>query len=328
MKEQKERKKLLRRFLDGVYTKAEAFRILQYFSDKESNEVFDNLAAEVWEESAITCRTTTDEQNEEYKQEARKLLTAIERRSKRTWYRFGAITASLAVFVVLIWGGFNFIHNTFLSEITLLEVNTSYGEKKQLILPDGTQLILNSCSYVRYPKQFENRERCIELEGEGYFKVAHNDAIPFKIHTGRFDVRVLGTSFNVKSYDVDEIVSVSVETGKVQVDIPDAMMKLAAGEQIRINTISKEYNMRKDSELQVAAWVRGSLYFNSTPVRDVAKELERAYHCHIRFDPNHKFENLISGEHDNKDLESVLKSIEFTSNIKYTKDGRNILLYK
>lgn len=328
MKTQKARKTLLRRFLDGVYTKEEASQALQYISDPDTNEIFDDLAADIWDESAVYRRAITDIQHEEYKREARKLLDRIERRRKHYWYRVGAIAASIVVLVVTTWGGFNFARNVFQPNVTYLEVSTSYGQKKQLLLPDGTQLVLNSCSRVRYPKQFADRERCIELEGEGYFKVAHDEDAPFIINTVRFNVRVLGTSFNVKSYEADEIVSVSVEAGKVQVDLPEAMMKLTASEQIRINAISNEYSMRRNSEQQIAVWIRGSLYFNSTPICDVAKELERAYNCSIRFDPNHKFENLISGEHDNKDLESVLKSIEYTSNIKYKKDGRNILLYK
>ena len=58
----------------------------------------------------------------------------------------------------------------------------------------------------------------MELEGEGYFRVFHNEKQPFVVNTHRFDVRVLGTCFNVKSYSSDEVVSVDVESGKVQVD--------------------------------------------------------------------------------------------------------------
>jgi ferric-dicitrate binding protein FerR (iron transport regulator) len=327
MKVEKQRKTIFRHFFDGVYTKEEALRAFQYISDPESKDEFDDLAAELWEESAVEEYTITDSQREQYKREARHLLDSMKFHKKRFWYRSGAIAASIAVLVAIAWGGFYFVNNAFTRELVYVEVCTSYGEKKQLLLPDGTQLILNSCSYVRYLKQFADNERRIELEGEGYFKVAHNEAKPFIINTNRFDVRALGTSFNIKSYITDEIVAVSVESGKVQVDVPEAVMRLVANEQVYINTISEEYRKRRESE-QVAAWIRGSLHFNSTPIRDVAKVLERAYDCRITFDPNQNFDNLICGEHDNKDLESVLKAIEYTSHIKYKKEGRNILLYK
>ena len=67
---------------------------------------------------------------------------------------------------------------------------------------------------------------------------------------------------------------------------------------------------------------------SSTPINDVAKELERVYNCSISFAEGQVFKNLISGEHDNKSLEAVLQSIEYTSGIHYKKDGNKVLLYK
>jgi ferric-dicitrate binding protein FerR (iron transport regulator) len=327
MKRQKQRKTILRHFFDGVYTTEEVSQAFQYISNPENKEVFDDFAAELWEESAIEEYTTTDNRRGQYKREARHLLDAMEYHKKRSWYRFSAIVASIAVLVTISWGGFHFVSHAFTRELTYVEIGTSYGEKKQLLLPDGTQLFLSSCSHIRYPEQFAGNERRIKLEGEGYFRVAHNETKPFIINTCRLDVQVLGTSFNIKSYATDEIVAVSVESGKVQVNTSEAAMRLVANEQVYINTISKEYSKRKKNR-QVAAWINGTLYFNCTPIHDVAKELERVYDCRIKFCSNQNFNNLISGEHDNKDLESVLKAIEYTSNIKYKKEGRNILLYK
>ena len=186
----------------------------------------------------------------------------------------------------------------------------------------------NSCSQVRYPDRFVGDLREVELEGEGYFRVARNEKMPFVVRTKRLDVQVLGTRFDVKSYSTDEIVSVSVESGKVQVDLPEAMMRLTAKEQVLINTVSGEYS-KKTEDRGVAVWMKGGLRFYSTPIRDVAKELERVYNCRITFAPGQDFNNLITGEHDNKSLEAVLKSIEFISgDIKYKKEGINVLLYK
>ena len=112
----------------------------------------------------------------------------------------------------------------------------------------------------------------------------------------------------------------------MQVDLPEAMMRLKGKEQVLINTISGEYSKRRE-ERPVAIWKKGGLRFNSTPIRDVAKELERMYNCRITF-ADGQFNNLISGEHDNKSLEAVLQSIEYTSGIRYKKEGNRILLYK
>ena len=141
------------------------------------------------------------------------------------------------------------------------------------------------------------------------------------------DVRVLGTRFNVKSYSTDEIIAVEVEEGKVQVDLPEAMMRLKANEQMVCNTSSDVFNKQR-MEHEAATWRKGFLYFDRTPMSDVVKTLERLYGCRIRLAPDQTFDNLISGEHDNPNLESVLQSIEFTSGIHYRKEGNDILLYK
>lgn len=137
----------------------------------------------------------------------------------------------------------------------------------------------------------------------------------------------MGTCFNVKSYSSDEVVSVDVESGKVQVDMPEAMMRLKANEQVLINTVSGDY-VKQREEHTVAVWRSGSLRFNATPIHDVAKELERRYNCRITFAEGQTFDNLISGEHDNKSLAAVLESVEYTSGIHYRMKGNQVLLYK
>ena len=326
MKDTKTEKNKLRRYLDDMYIREEASQLLESMRDADHKDILDELSAEVWEES-VSQQPVTDLEREKYKKEARQLLKHIEHK-KRTWFRrVMTIAASVAAVIAIVTGSISYFRYMSEQQITFAEISTSFGEKKRVELPDGTILVLNSCSQVRYPDSFQGDIRKVELEGEGYFRVAHNEDMPFIVQTKRLDVRVLGTRFDVKSYSTDEIVSVSVESGKVQVDLPEAMMRLTAKEQVLINTVSGEYSKKKE-ERGVAVWIKGSLRFNSTPIRDVAKELERVYNCQITFASGQEFDNLITGEHDNKSLESVLKSIEFISDINYKKEGRNILLYR
>lgn len=325
MKKPANNRKLLRRYLDNLYTTEEAKQLLQSLPDLHNLNLLNELSTEVWEEAA-TQQTINGVEHEQYKREARQLLKRIEHK-KRTWFRrFAVVTAGTAAIICFIMSGIYYLSQRNESEKVYLEASTSYGEHKKVLLPDGTQLTLNSCSYVRYPNKFTGDERRIELEGEGYFQVQRNEEQPFIVQTRRFDVRVLGTCFDVKSYSSDEVVSVEVESGKIQVELPEAMMRLQAKEQILINTISGDYNKRRDNR-PVAIWKKGSLRFNNTPIHDVAKELERMYNCRITFSEG-KFDNHISGEHDNKSLEAVLQSIEYTSGIRYKKEGNRILLYK
>lgn len=327
MENNENNKSLLRRYLDNLYTTDDARRLIDELRNPEyDTDTLHELAADVWEESSLQ-HPQTDLEREQYKKEARLLLKHIEHK-KRMWFRRVAwAVASTAAVVCLVFGSISYLNYMDKQEVTYREASTSYGERKQIRLPDGTQLTLNSCSRVRYPEHFTGKERKVELDGEGYFRVYHNEKQPFIVNTRRFDVRVLGTCFNVKSYTTDELVSVDVESGKVQVDLPEAMMRLRAKEQVLINTVSGEYNKRHE-ERAVAVWRKGGLRFSSTPIRDVAKELERMYNCRITFAEGQDFNNLISGEHDNKSLDAVLQSIEYTSGIHYKQKGSQVLLYK
>lgn len=325
MENTEKNKNLYRRYVDDLYTTEDARQLLNSLSNPDSHEMLNELSSEIWEEAA-TQQPLTDLEREHYKREARQLLKRIEHK-KRTWFRRIAVVAvSTAAIVCLALGGIHYLKHLNERQIIYMEAATSYGERKQILLPDGTQLTLNSCSHVRYPNNFIGEERRIELEGEGYFQVHRNEKQPFIVSTRRFDVRVLGTCFDIKSYSSDEVVSVEVESGKVQVDLPEAMIRLKGKEQVLINTISGEYSKRREDR-PVAIWKKGGLRFNSTPIRDVAKELERVYNCRITF-ADGQFNNLISGEHDNKSLEAVLQSIEYTSGIRHKKEGNRILLHK
>lgn len=326
MENNEEDKSLLRRYLDDLYTTEDARRLTDHLADAEHKGTLEELAADVWDESA-SQQPLTDLEREKSKKEARQLLQRIEHR-KRTWFRRVAVAVvTTAAVLCLVLGGITYLDYINEQQISYLEASTSYGERKQVLLPDGTKLVLNSCSRIRYPDRFVGNQRRVELEGEGYFRVQRNEKQTFIVNTARFEVRVLGTCFDVKAYLSDEVVSVDVESGKVQVDMPEAMMRLQAKERVFINTISGEYNKRREDRT-VAVWRKGGLRFSSTPINDVAKELERVYNCRITFAPGQDFNNLISGEHDNKSLEAVLQSIEYTSGIHYKKEGNKVLLYK
>ena len=219
MEEKETDKSILRRYLDDMYTQDEAHGLLSKLRDSVSDEVLGELADDVWEEAA-THDFTTGPEREKYKEEAARLLKRIEHK-KRNWFRRIAktVVASVAV-VCLIWGSLNLWDYTNSTQIVYLEISTSYGERRRIQLPDGTLLTLNSCSRIRYPERFIDDERRVVLEGEGYFQVFKNERQPFIVNTSRLNVRVLGTHFDVKSYSSDEIVSVDVESGKVQVDLP------------------------------------------------------------------------------------------------------------
>ncbi len=104
-------------------------------------------------------------------------------------------------------------------------------------------------------------------------------------------ITVLGTIFNVKSHPYDQTDLVEVKEGKVQVDLPEAMMRISSGEHVIINKISDSYSKEKILWKNLLFWRPGGIRFNSTPSEDVAKELERIYHCKVIFSGNKPMQN-------------------------------------
>jgi ferric-dicitrate binding protein FerR (iron transport regulator) len=318
----------IRHLLGNAYSQEEAQRIFRklHEEDAEYGKALKESMNKVWNESEeYTCNAF---QENSYKKEAAALLKKINKKpfSLRPYIRRGlSIASSILVLLAIGIASYNYL---FQSETVYSNITTGFGEIRTLRLSDGTLLTLNACSKVRFPEKFQGGKRRIELEGEAWFEVARNDKQPFTINTRLFDVKVLGTEFNVKAYAADKVQTVNVKSGKVQVEMPDATLRLTANEQLRMDVLTDDYNKYRENQ-PAALWKAGQLHFDRTPIRDVVNELERRYHCTIILQEGQDFDNLISGEHTNPDLLSVLKSIEYTSGIHYRQEeSGSFLLYK
>lgn len=327
MRNKIEKEKIIKRFLDNIYTKEDVEHFFRELKNPENDALIDNMIWELQKESE-SQENTSAVNREQYKQEARQLLKRLEKRKKMGFRQIAVSVASIASALFLAVYVYHYMNTTETPSILYSEIITSYGENRRMTFSDSTGVILNARTNITYPDNFGKNERRIRLSGEAYFDVK-KDNTPFIIETGRFDIQVLGTSFNVKAYDEDEIVSVAVREGRVQVSMPEATLVLKPEEKVILNTRTGE--IMKEivrNETYTSAWIQGWLCFDRTPIRDIARELERIYGYNIVFKEGQEFNNLISGEHDNQSLESVLQSIEYTSGIKYLKNDNEILFYK
>ncbi len=101
------------------------------------------------------------------------------------------------------------------------EISVPQGSRSQIVLPDNSRVWLNAGSTIRYPNNFDRIDRVVELEGEAYFDVVSNQRKPFVVSTEHLKLRALGTSFNIKAYPEDEVVSATLVEGNVIVEITD-----------------------------------------------------------------------------------------------------------
>ena len=320
-------KQIIRQYLNGIYSSQEVKKITESLHHADELGILEELAAEVWEE-AEACSNVPD-LNKKQERKAAVLLEKLQPRNYHSWVKrvFYAVTG-IAASVLLVIGGISLKQHWDIRHIVMTQVKTGFGEKKELVLPDGSQIVLNACSQLQYPTEFVGNIRDVQLNGEAYFKITSDPQKPFQVQTAAFQIEVLGTEFNVKSYPHDQIQSVEVEEGKVQVKLPEDRIRLKKQEQIYLNRQSGEYSKLKRCENKVAEWRKGSLHFHQTPLADVTRELERRYNCRISFREWQSFDILISGEHDNQDLETILESLHYICGINYEKENENIILYK
>lgn len=167
----------------------------------------------------------------------------------------------------------------------LTKSTTERSEYKYLLLPDSTQVWLNTSSMLEFPEHFRTDKREVTLSGEAYFDVRHSEKTPFIIHTGRISTTVLGTSFNIKAYPDRQHVIVSVSTGKVKVSYNNVpLATLVKGQQVKVNSSLSTVEEKKIAPAEVAAWQKGNMSYDDEAFEDIVADLERLYNVKIRIE--------------------------------------------
>lgn len=316
----------IERLKDGIYTTQDVNTLSDLRQDVTPLE---EAMDKCWEESAYI--QTSAAEHEQYKAEAQCLLKKLKR--KEQGFRIASVYKYAAVVALLLLSGMSLLwlqsqERTGDTQEVYSELYVPHGQTDSLTLPDGTQVILNSDSRIRYPKRITGNKRLIEIDGEAFLTVSPDTNRPFIVRTDSVDITVLGTSFNVKAYRGDQQVMVSVRSGKVQVNLPEASMNLKPDEMVILNKTNGELEKKQIDSRKTTAWMTGGLFFNKTPLTSVLKELERRYKCIIEIEDESIRQEIVYGEHSNESLESVLNAIDYALGIKHRREDNRIILYK
>ena len=229
------------------------------------------------------------------------------------------------------------------------EVVTKRGSKSSIKLPDGTIVRLNTDSRLTYLNFTAGKNREVTLIGEAYFDVAHDSSRPFIIHTGKINIKVLGTSFNVRNYPQDKELETSLIKGKIEVSLdsrPEDIIILKptekliiAKEQDELSAATKVTNsidnkvvltsityLRHDSLVAETSWLNDKMVFVNQPLDKIAIELERKYAITVSFKDEKVKKYRYTGVFENVSLEKVFQLIKYSKNINYKIDDKNIVI--
>ena len=203
-----------------------------------------------------------------------------------------------------------------------LLVEVPRGKVKELLLPDSSVVWINAGSKLRYPRQFGDKERRIELtEGQAFFEVKRDESRPFFVRAGNVEVSVLGTSFDVKYYASEAIAKVSVRSGLVNVDyqgdVGSSSLKLQPGQQAVIDRKGKGLYKEAFAAELIAAWRDGRLAFENERVEYVFKALERRYNIDIAVLPEKLLHESISIKLEDQPLQDIMEVLKYTLGFNY-----------
>lgn len=190
-------------------------------------------------------------------------------------------------------------------------------------LPDGSIINLNKHSNLSYKGSFNKKERVVDFDGEGFFRIAPNKQKPFVIHTNKVRIEVVGTSFNVNSTNgATEIV---VQTGIVKVLAQGKEMDLHPNEKVTIaaNNVS-DWQKKKTEEDLYSYYATGKIVCNKTPLRELVAKLNMVYDVQIVINDPQKADLEITTTFDHENIDEILNIIQKTFNLHIEKQGKSI----
>jgi len=164
----------------------------------------------------------------------------------------------------------------------LITVST-LDEHQKVTLPDGSTIILNNNSSIKYSSFFA-KSRVVTLTGEAYFDIKHDEKKSFIVYAGKLRTTVLGTAFNIKAYENDKNIEVTVTRGKVSVlDSNSTLGVIVPNQQIIYNKNYKKSNLAKVIAKNIVQWQESDLYFDDTSMEEAAQILSKKFNTPITF---------------------------------------------
>ena len=205
-------------------------------------------------------------------------------------------------------------------------VKADKGDKATIELPDGTNVVLNSASQLSYLNNFGENVRRVQLNGEAYFKVAHDEKHAFIVQVGDLEVKVLGTSFNVSAYEDAKDVTVVLLEGKVGVYAQKMSHIMKPGDKIEYNKATHKITSTQVHPSDYIEWTKGNIYFEKESLENIMKTLSRIYDVEIRFDSNKLPNEYFTGTIPGGGIQNALNILMLTSPFYYEMDGSVIVL--
>ncbi len=241
------------------------------------------------------------------------------------WYSYAAAILLIPILVASVSYVFinNRMNSKMLSEVTTIFIDAPKGRLVHFDLPDGTSGVLHGGSKLSYQLPFKNN-RNLQLKGQAYFDVIHDENHPFAVHTKAMKVTDLGTRFEIKAFDDEDFYSVLLEQGKVICEVPSIAKKILLNPDHELSVNNKKLQVEKVNAQDLLKWKDGLLVFRDETMAEVAKELERWYNVEVTIEDEVLKDYTFRATFNNEPIEEVLNLLSRTSPLKYKIDKRKV----
>lgn len=316
-------KKLIEKFIRGKCSSEEELKVIEWLREENYEAALEKMITEDLQEAYESGSPEQKDLSHIRDEILKKYAISAQRKDQTAFLPqpLLRIAASIAVLIAVGVGVFHFTNESSKGEpnkeaISQVVKSNSRGRKSTISLGDGTTIYLNSESKITYPNKFPDSVRVIQLEGEAFFEVAKDERRPFIVKTNYLDLKVLGTSFNVKTFSDSEEVTIALATGKVEItDIGNSKeaaesVMLNPGQAVIFNKTERAFGEISNFDPNYEyGWKNGLIFFNKASLEEVIEKLERWYDVNIIVinKPPNKW--VYKAYHKNESLELVLQSM-------------------
>ncbi len=307
------------KYLENKCSEEEKRAVILWVASSDANQKLFNKVKAEYVASKLK-EVSTHENNSVY--------TNTFKKKKKTTYYFAAVASAMVILISVAYFSLkqqDFDVNNEYSDQSINKIATNRGDQYSLLLPDGTTVILNSDSKITYPKQFSGLTREVTLQGEAYFDVMHNPEKPFIVKTSDLDIRVLGTTFNIKSYSEDKTIQATLVSGKVEVFKKESSSKLVLkpSQRATLNKSQNKITLDKVVTKDIISWKSGKLVFKEASLENVLKDIERKYNVSFEVKSDKLLKYKYTGSFDDLKVEEIMEILEISSPIYFEKNNDN-----
>jgi len=318
-----ELQRLAKKFLNGSATKGEKELLNQWYDSVYTDDRLEIVSTEVAETEAEIKQRIFENIHKEItrqKQSEQQFSGNKPGRIKIMAIRIATSAAILFMVSCITWYFNRLVNTANVQGQQLISVTTNKITK--IALADGSTVWLSAHTKFTYPENFEGKLRQVELsEGHAFFDIKHQNNHPFIVKTKSLNITVLGTSFDVTTFQKEGTTKVSVITGKVGITRPghinEAAVMLLPKQQIVLNKVTSVLTKEIVKEPVVNLWCKSPLVFEQQNLDSVFRAIEKQYNTHIQVENKKLLNERISITLSNQRLDTIMEILSFTKHFNY-----------